>query len=283
MTKTNQSKRLKTASELMNDSHMISPYLRVETPRISNTDTTADSFQRENQDRIHTPPNIPDEVSSPPQLLLPAPIPRSLATDNAKDTTVLDDVPTYEDSKLPAAIVPPSTTVMIPIPAKPKQTAIAILMTTNQQLFGFSFANVYNMNAMIGHLGENEQFFGGERFRYFSNLTSTWIKESPLGGLNLWFLSINHDNDHLGSTFPTDHEGTNYSVYMAFAKKIGRTGMNAKKISGPVHYSVRVLKEREETDLASFIAQKAAERAAVRQAALQASAPTDQDFEDLFN
>ena len=77
--------------------------------------------------------------------------------------------------------------------------------------------------------------------------------------------------------------GTNYLVYMAFAKKIGRTGMNAKKISAPVHYSVRVLREREETDLAIIIAQKSAERAAVWQAALQASAPTNQAIEDLFN
>ena len=209
MARTNQSKRLKTTLELINDSHMILPHLRVETPRISHTDTTADSLQLENQDSI--PPNIPNEVHTPTLLLLPAPIPRSLTTDTAKDTTLLDDVPTNKDSKLPAAIVPPSTTVtinrMIPIPPKAKQTAITILMTTNQQLFGFSFANVYNMNAMIGHLGENEQFFGGERFRYFSNLTSTWIKDSPLGGLNLWFLSINHDNDHLGSQFPTSHEG----------------------------------------------------------------------------
>jgi len=264
MARTNQSKRLKTTSELISDSHMISPHLRVETPRISHTDTTADSLQLENQDSI--PPNIPNEVHTPTLLLLPAPIPRSLTTDTTKDTTLLDDVPTNKDSKLPAAIVPPSTTVtttrMVLFPPKAKQTAITILMTANQQLFGFSFANVYNMNAMIGHLGENEQFFGGERFRYFSNLTSTWIKDSPLGGLNLWFLSINHDNDHLGTTFPTDHEGTNYSVYITFAKKIGRTGMNAKKITGPVHYSVRVLSEREETDLARFIAQKAAERAA---------------------
>jgi hypothetical protein len=280
MARTNQSKRLKTTSELISDSHMISPHLRVETPRISHTDTTVDSLQLENQNSI--PPNIPNEVDTPTLLLLPAPIPRSLTTDTAKDTTLLDDVPTNEDSKLPAAIVPPINR-MIPTPPKGKQTAISILMTTNQQLFGFSFANVYNMNAMIGHLGENEQFFGGERFRYFSNLTSTWIKDSPLGGLNLWFLSINHDNDHLGSTFPTNHVGTNYSVYMAFAKKIGRTGMNAKKVSAPVIYCVRVLKEREETDLASIIAQKAAERAAVRQAALEASAPTNQDLEDMFN
>ncbi len=135
---------------------------------------------------------------------------------------------------------------------------------------------------MIGHLGDNAQFFGEEHFRYFSNLTSTWIKDSPLGGLNLWFLSINHANDHLGSTFPT-HEGTNYSIYMGFAKKIGRAGMISKKINGHVHYSVRFLKEREETDLAIIIAQKAAERAAIREAALLACAPTNQVIEDLFN
>ena len=105
---------------------------------------------------------------------------------------------------LPAAILPPQ---MIPIPPKTNQTAIAILMTINQQFFRFSFAHVWNMSAMIGHLGNNEQFYGGEHFRYFSNLTTTWIKNSPLGGLNLWILSINHANDHLGSTFPT-HVGT---------------------------------------------------------------------------
>jgi hypothetical protein len=218
-------------------------------------------------------------------LLLPVPNPYSLKP-ATQDTTLLEDIPTNEDSKLPAAILPPTTTVtanmMIPIPPKPNQTAIAILITTNKQFFGFSFANVWSMSAMIGHLGDNAQFFGEEHFRYFSNLTSTWIKDSPLGGLNLWFLSINHANDHLGSTFPT-HEGTNYSIYMGFAKKIGRAGMISKKINGHVHYSVRFLKEREETDLAIIIAQKAAERAAIREAALLACAPTNQVIEDLFN
>ena len=59
--------------------------------------------------------------------------------------------------------------------------------------------------------------------------------------------------------------------------------MNSKKIKGPVHYSVRFMKEREETELAIIIAQKAAERAAIQKAALLASAPTNQDIEDLFN
>jgi len=286
MAKSNQSKRLKTTSELIDDSHIISPNSGVETPLISHADTTAmDSLQLENQASILPPPDIPDEGSTPPLLLLPAPNPYSLKP-AAQDTTLLEDIPTNEDSKLPAAILPPSTTVtanqMIPIPPKPRQTAIAILITTNHQFFGFSFANVWNMSGMIGHLGENAQFFGGEHFRYFSNLTSTWIKDSPLGGLNLWFLSINHANDHLAGTFPI-HEGTNYSIYMAFAKKIGRTGMNSKKISGKVHYSVRFLNEREETDLAIIIAQKAAERAAIREAALLACAPTNQAIEDLFN
>jgi hypothetical protein len=43
------------------------------------------------------------------------------------------------------------------------------------------------------------------------------------------------------------------------------------------------LNEREETDLAIIIAQKAAERAAIREAALLACAPTNQAIEDLFN
>ena len=118
------------------------------------------------------------------------------------------------------------------------------------------------MNGMIGHLGDNEQNYGGEQVRYFSNLTCTWMKHSPLGGLNLWFVTINHDNDLLDNIFPT-HEGTNYSPYMAFAKKIGRAGMVSNKIKGPVYYSVRFLTEREETDLSIIIRQKAAERDAI--------------------
>ena len=59
--------------------------------------------------------------------------------------------------------------------------------------------------------------------------------------------------------------------------------MNSKKINGAFHYSVRFMKEREETELAIIIAQKAAERAAIQKAALLASAPTNQDIEDLFN
>ena len=43
------------------------------------------------------------------------------------------------------------------------------------------------------------------------------------------------------------------------------------------------MKEREETELAIIIAQKAAERAAIQKAALLASALTNQDIEDLFN
>ena len=138
------------------------------------------------------------------------------------------------------------------------------------------------MYGMIGNLGENAQNYGGEHFRYFTNLTSTWIKESPLGGLDLWFVSINHDNDHLDNTFPA-HTGTNYSVYMTFSKKIGRAGMLSKKINRAVQYSVRFLTEREEKDLSTIITQKAAERAAVPEAALLALAPTNQDMEDLFN
>ena len=120
------------------------------------------------------------------------------------------------------------------------------------------------MVGLIGHLGENQQDYGGKHFRHFTNLTSTWIKNSPLplGGLDLWFVSINHDNDHLGNTFPT-HTGTNNSPYMTFAKKIGRAGMVSKKINGAVHYSVHFLTEREETDLSIIIRQKAAERAAI--------------------
>ena len=276
MAKSNQSKRHKTL-ELQDDSHILLPNLGFVTPIITNTDATEESVQLGNQASI-APPDIPDEGSTPPLLLLPAPAPCSLTT-TTENTTLLD-IPTNDSSTaLPAAILPPQ---MIRIPPKSNQTAIAILMTINQQFFGFSFAHVWNMSAMIGHLGNNEQFYGGERFRYFSNLTSTWITNSPLGGLNLWILSINNANDHLGSTFPT-HEGTDYSKYMAFAKKIGRAGMNSKKINGAVHYSVRFMKEREETELAIIIAQKAAERAAIQKAALLASALTNQDIEDLFN
>ncbi len=135
---------------------------------------------------------------------------------------------------------------------------------------------------MIGHIGSNAQTFGGEHLKHFTNLTSTWITISPLGGLDLWIVSINHDNDHLDTPFPT-HTGFNYSVYMAFAKKIGRTGLVSENINGAVHYRVCHLSEREETDLSTIIAQKAAERDAMLKAALLASAPTNQEMEDLLN
>ena len=282
---TNQSKRPKT-SELLNNSNSISPNLGADTPLISPTDATVGSFQLGNQASID-PPDIPDEGSTPPLPLLPAPAPCSLTTTTETEDTTPLEIPTNESfTALPAAILPPSSTVpvhqMINSPPKPNQTAIVVLITIKQQFFGFSFAHVWSMSNMIGYLSENAQFYGGEHFRYFSNLTSTWIKQSPLGGLDLWILSVNHDNDNLGSTFPT-HVGTNYSIYIAFAKKIGRAGMENKKITGSVHYSIRFLKEREETELARIIAQKAAERTAIREAALLASAPTNQAIEDLFN
>jgi len=135
---------------------------------------------------------------------------------------------------------------------------------------------------MIGHIGSNMQTYGGEHFRFFTNLRSTWIPNSPLGGLDLWIVSIEHENDHLDTPFPS-HTGFNYSIYMTFAKKIGRAGLVSGKINGAVHYSVCHLSEKEETDLATIIAQKAAERNEKVKAAIFESAPTNQEMEDLFN
>ena len=138
------------------------------------------------------------------------------------------------------------------------------------------------MVGMIGHLGENQQDYGGEHFKNFSNLTSTWMKNSPLGGLDLWFVTINHDNDLLDNTFPT-HTGTNYSPCMTFSKMIWRTGINNNKINGSLHYSTCILTTVEETDLSIIIRKKAAERLVIRQAALVASAPTNEEMENFLN
>ena len=297
MRKSNQSKK-KGPPESVNEgsppsvdeSNTISPNLGVITPLIAYANTTEESNLLDNQSDT-PPPDIPDKSTPSTGLLRPLVQlgnPYSLK-DPSLETEQLD-IPTLKHSTLEipnnSSLLPPSAsgTVnrMIPTPPKPNQTAIAILITINQQFFGLSFANVWGLNSLIGHLGENKQFYGGEHFKFFSNLTSTWIRNSPLGGLNLWFVSINHDNDHLEDPFP-NHTGFNYSLYMAFAKKIGRAGMVSKKINGAIHYSVRYLTEREESDLSTIITLKAAERAAIREAALLASAPTNQEIEDLFN
>jgi len=265
----------------VNDSNTIPPILGVVTPVIWYEDTTVESLPVGNQVGI-LPPHIPDESSPPPEPLLPIvpglhpsdPLKNPYQNNGTLDTQTLKSPPSE------VSVTPVNK--MIPTPLKANQTAIAILITINHHFFGFSLANCWSMAGMIGHIGSNEQTFGGEHFRYFTNLTSTWIQNSPLRGLNLWIVSINHDNDHLDTPFPT-HTGFNYSVYMTFAKKIGRTGMVSKKINGAVHYSVCLLLEREETDLSTVIAQKAAERDAMVKAALLASAPTNQEMEDLFN
>jgi hypothetical protein len=64
MAKSNQSKRLKTTSELIDDSHIISPNSGVDTPLISHTDATVESLQLANQASI-PPPDIPDEGAEP--------------------------------------------------------------------------------------------------------------------------------------------------------------------------------------------------------------------------
>jgi RNA 3'-terminal phosphate cyclase len=80
-----------------------------------------------------------------------------------------------------------------------------------------------------------------------------------------------------------EHTADQLIIYMAFAKKIGRTGLKSGKINGAVHYRVCHLSEKEETDLSTIIAQKAVERVAKVKAAIFESAPTNQEMEDLFN
>ena len=291
----------------VNDSYTVPPIPEFITPPNRYEGATGGYLQVGNQAN-NLPPSIPDKYSSPPKQLLPLvngfnfedPVedevgketpdtqtqkaPPSHPSDIANPYKMKGTPDTQTRKSPPSTVLEPPVNNMISTPQKAKanQTAIGILMTINHELFGFSFANCFRMAGMIGHIGSNMQTYGGEHFRFFTNLRSTWIPNSPLGGLDLWIVSIDHANDHLDTPFPI-HKGFNYSIYMAFAKKIGRAGLVSGKIYGAVHYSVCHLSEREETDLATIIAQKAAERNEKVKAAIFESAPTNQEMEDLFN
>jgi len=218
----------------------IPPIVGFVTPLIRYEGTTGESLPLGNQ-ADNLPPSIPNKYSSPPKPLLPLaqgfhledpvedkvgnqagilltqipyessptlkpplPLATVLHPSDPANPYKKKETPDIQTKKSPPlAVLATPVKKMIATPPKANQTAIAILMTINHTFFGFSIANCWRMSGMIGHIGSNARNFGGETFKYFTNLTSTWIPNSPLGGLDLWIVSINHDNDHLDSPFPT--------------------------------------------------------------------------------